>query len=964
MMSIRHILIICVFLFQTIQLLSQSPHFYHYDTNEGLPSNECYDIKQDSKGYIWIATDRGVCRYDGYKFTTFTSEDGLMDNTVFTIEEDSLGRIWFLSFNGKLCWYKDGKIEPYKYNSVFDKLYTGTKIARSFYVDKKGGVTISYLNHGILQVSPDGTYKKTENPTLSLSFFAYNLKNKLMLGSWQGPNLKPTAYYFYTNFSPEPKLINITRQSGMWNIRGLKRKNGTYVFSMIKNIIELNKDKEKISDSNKDITTLFEDSDSCLWVGIHKGGILKYEANLNFDDRKPENYLFGLTVTSVTQDKEGSYWFTTLEDGVYYISTRSMRLVKMSEVSYKNVVTDITGDGRNTIYAGSINGDILKLNSGSLQSEKTDTSFGFVQKLFFNRSTKELWVGTREFFGKYPGNKSFSILKRFPMREICNLPNGDMIGIFGVKIAKVVNDSVFFFENNQGRTFRPDVIKPDNHNKIWIGNTNGLYYLRVNSIVKDTSFIKTERVIDIGITADDRLVVATIGSGIFIRGQNGILHIGTAQGLISNIVNGIFIEGKQLWLATNKGISCVTLNGNNYSIRNYGLSNGVPTNDIRQIYLQNNKVWLATNMGLVVFDPTQIPISFDPVPVYLEKIKVNANPIGNQTVFSYDQNFIEFDYTAISFKQRGTILYRYRLVGSKDTWTETNNTNVQFASLKPGDYRFELLAKNEDDIWNKSPVIFPFVINAPFWQKPVFLVIIFLFLFGITFLWYAYRLRQIRNRNKLVLQLQEYQKQALASQINPHFIFNSLNSIHAFILSEERKDASKYLSSFSKLIRKCLEHSSKEYVPIKEERDLLTTYLDLEVMRFKQKFIYHIEIDPAILNSAIQIPSMLLQPYIENSIYHGIMPLENKQGIITIRVFFANQFLKCEIEDNGIGRETAQQKKQTVHESKGTDLTEKRMKVYKENDNYRFSLEIVDLYDTGNKACGTKVVFNLPYITS
>ncbi|MCE3227275.1 MAG: ypdA 5 [Bacteroidetes bacterium] len=927
-----------------------------------MPSSECYDIKQDSKGYIWIATDRGVCRYDGYKFTTYTSEDGLTDNTVFTIHEDSLGRIWFLSFNGKLCWYKDGKIETYKYNFVFDKLYTGTKIARSFYIDKKNNITISYLNHGILQIFGDGTYKKNEPILPFISFFTYELDNKLMMGSWQPIATKKAGYGLYSNLFGERKTIDLPQSNGLWNIRGLKRKNGTYVFSAIDNVLEIEKGKEKVTTYHKDITTLFEDKDSCLWVGIHQGGVLKHNRNVEFNLAEPEIYLDGLTITSVIQDMENGYWLTTLEDGVYYMPYQSIRIVKMSGLSYKNVVTELTGDGKTTIFAGSNNGDIVHVKPGSLKVEKKDTSFDHIRGLFYDQFSDELWVASFHMSGKYKNNEPFKPFAKSSIRQISRLSEKTFIGIMGSVVAKFNNDSVLKRISTNDRSFRPDAIKIDKNNKVWVAATTGLYYLNDSVISKDTSVIKNERVIDIDLTEDNRLVLATIGSGVFITGQNKVLRIGTKQGLPSNIINGVSVRNNQLWLATNKGLSCVTLNGDNFSIRNYGLSNGIPVNDIRKIYLQNDKVWLGTNVGLIAFNPSGIPISRKPVLIYLEKVKVNAIPVQRNAFFAYQENFIEFAFTGISFRQRGNILYRYRLLGSNNEWTETMNTNVQFAALEPGNYTFELIAMNPDGIWNTAPLIYSFTIQSPFWQRPLFLVSVFILLFVATFLWYPYRLRNVRNRNKLVLQLQEYQRQALASQMNPHFIFNSLNSIHAFILKENRKDASKYLSSFSMLIRKCLDHSGKEYVPLKDEYNLLTTYLDLEVMRFKQKFIYEISIDPKVFDSPIQIPSMLLQPYIENSIYHGIIPLETRPGKISIRMFLYNEFLRCEIEDNGIGRKQAGMNKEENHESRGTDITEKRMKAYTKNSNYEFDLKITDLHDSSGNATGTRISFNLPYI--
>jgi hypothetical protein len=352
--------------------------------------------------------------------------------------------------------------------------------------------------------------------------------------------------------------------------------------------------------------------------------------------------------------------------------------------------------------------------------------------------------------------------------------------------------------------------------------------------------------------------------------------------------------------------------------------------------------------------------------LYIENIKVNGKDISiSKSVFPHNENFFEINFNGYNYRKRGKLNFQYRLIGLTNEWTNTNNRQITFTSLDPGAYRFEIKTCNEDGLWNTHPICFSFKIELPFWKRAYFILLVTFTILSITFLFIWWRIHLIKQKNNLILQMNEFQRKALASQINPHFIFNSLNSINSFIINEDRINASKYLNRFAKLMRLCLNNSEKKYVPIHEEYDLIKNYLELETMRFRNKFNFEITIQERILSAGYKIPSMLLQPYIENAIIHGLIPKENGQGKLHITIFFVGEQLRCEIIDNGIGRTKAQEAKRASvvkHKSMGTLLTEERMKAYLDNEEFSYFLEITDLYDEQNDPAGTKISFNLPYI--
>lgn len=956
------IYILCTYL--SITLSGQEPHFYHYRTNEGLPSNECHNIMQDSKGYIWIATDRGVSRYDGYGFKSFTSADGLTDNIVFSIKEDVRGRIWFMTFNGKLCWYQDGRIQQYKYNTLLQDLNNGKGIIRSFAVDKNDVITISYLFSGLVRINRLGVMERLnvgENMKTE-SFFACERGGELFLGSTVLKRPAEPKCHFFTDIGGKKKNAELPKsEHHIRNIAGIKRKDGTAIIAVEKNVVEVRGNVLNFRpDCQKQALSFLEDHDSCLWTGMYKGGVTKLSPGKGYASPPTGSFLQGLSVTSILQDSEQGYWFATLEDGVYYLPSTSVTIRRLESQSYKDVISTLIHAKDSFIYAGTSNGILYTVdasNKGNGRILRRDSIGGAIETLYYDTLKQKLWIGTSHQLVVWPKQGSPRVVSIGHTRGITTEGMNQVICLKAPRVLVVDPPSLQIFSYIDA-VLRADVMYADSSGVIWLGTSDGLYYLKNRHFLKDTS-IGAERIVDIASFPGNRLVVAIIGGGIVIKGQDGNLRIDAKKGLVSDIVNSVYVHGKEIWVATNKGISCIYLKQDrSFAIRNFNQNQGLPTPDLKRILVYNNFVWLGTSSGLITFRPGGKDLR--PVPIHLESLKVNAVET-NMHVFSHREDFVEFNFKGISFRQQGHIAYRYRLIGSSNLWNETENTSIQFAALKPGNYVFELIARNADSIWNTRPFVFPFTIESPFWQKPFFIITVAFILLGVAFSWYRFRIHQIRKRNTLVLQLQEYQRLALVAQINPHFIFNSLNSIHAFVLNENRKGASKYLSSFSKLIRKCLDHSSKTYVPLKDEYELLITYLDLEVLRFKNKFTYTVDIDQKTLLSGVEIPSMLFQPFIENAIYHGLIPLEGREGIVSVRIYFKERFLVCDIEDNGIGREQARFNKHKNHESKGTEITENRMKVYTEDKNYAFYLKITDLYNLHNLACGTKVIFHLPY---
>src|SRR4030095_625628 len=294
-------------------------------------------------------------------------------------------------------------------------------------------------------------------------------------------------------------------------------------------------------------------------------------------------------------------------------------------------------------------------------------------------------------------------------------------------------------------------------------------------------------------------------------------------------------------------------------------------------------------------------------------------------------NNVRFEYAGISYRSGGEIFYRYRLSGLDTGWHITKDNFLNYPTLLPGDYTMELQGLNKFGI--KSEIIrLPFSIKKFWWEKTwtqISAIILFLFIIGFFM---NRRIKQVRLREKeknlLREQVSALEQMALKAQMNPHFIFNSLNSIQHYVLDKDIVGANKYIAGFSRLIRLTLDNSSKPEISIEEEIKYLSQYLEMEKMRTGNKFNYSIHVPDEIFYNGQSISPMILQPFVENSIRHGIRYRDDSNGHIKIEVIQYEKGLKFIIEDNGVGRiiaGTFKSKSPIEYQSKGISLTEQRI---------------------------------------
>jgi len=337
----------------------------------------------------------------------------------------------------------------------------------------------------------------------------------------------------------------------------------------------------------------------------------------------------------------------------------------------------------------------------------------------------------------------------------------------------------------------------------------------------------------------------------------------------------------------------------------------------------------------------------------------------------YNQNHLTFDFNAINFSNPDAVKYQWKLEGFDKNWSPiSKNHSILYSNLNPGDYTFLVKACNEDGVWNKQAVELNFKIHSPLWMQWWFIAIVIIILGTIIiyiFRWQSNRIRAKAEEKQKKLQLEkdvvDLEQKALRLQMNPHFIFNALNSIQSQIGTDNEQTARYYLAKFSRLIRQILDNSRNTTITLEEEANTLENYLLIEKFCNGDKFDYKISIDEHLEKDYIKIPPMLLQPFIENAIKHGLKYIDEKRGMIEVHFTEKNNLLECSVTDNGIGRikaeELNQNSKETYHKSTALLVTQERLDLLTENHNIK-SLEIIDLYDEKKNATGTKVIIRVP----
>ncbi|MFA6262089.1 MAG: histidine kinase [Bacteroidia bacterium] len=901
----------------------------HYTTKDGLPSSTIYDITQDADGYIWIATEAGVSRFDGKTFRNFTLDDGLSDIETLTITADSKGRLWFLGFNGTVCYWYKNKI----YNSTTDTLLkkiTSLSAFLSLFEDSENRLWFISQNQIILMDQNKVSYPPREQ--------AYPFS--IMVEGKKGP-------YFLNNYKPytyrNKQFFNVRFQYTC-KINGAYKTlmDGSVLFASPDGIVHQNDtlqeliipfDKKLKESPQHDIEF---SADSTLWLTTQIG-LVVYD--LKAVQQKPKIILENKTTNRLLEDREGNLWIGTLDDGIFMLPVwaKHIRLLQDPD-KHEDLQCYAVYKQNKVTYYGTTHGRVMRIENNittPILAEDDTMEVGEIHKiigdgtnLWFASGSKVLHYDARSHnahlvysldnFGKLKytignkglcfGNNTLFIARNYLVSEVVATCSGNIKKSGWLKGRKAIAGCLSKnIVDVHSRIFSAYWSKSGT---LWFGARPGLYARKGKTVTlhADEDELLRSRINTFAETDDSTLLIGTYGHGLlFYKNGKVVQRLTKNEGLTNDICKKIFVFKNQIYVATPSGVSIIPYyRGKTGEIIRLNANNILPFNEVNDVYVDDDEILVATSNGLLSIQPSVIgQIKTHTPDLHLEEIFVNGEKLEKAEDFKlrYSQNSIHFRFTGIHFQLPKEVYYQYRL-STKQDWQTTRNNLLEFPFLPAGDYTFQLQTCIAGSPWSALKSV-TFTIQPPYWQTWWFYLLVAVSLIFAIAAIVRRRLHSIRQQQnekiKLERQITALEQEALQSMMNPHFIFNVMNSIQHFINNNDKAEANKYLSNFAKLIRMNLAISYKKYIPLEEEIDYLQLYLSFEKLRFGEKMHYAIEVDPAIDTHEIHIAVMMIQPFLENAIWHGILPLDQPGSVILKITRPDESTLHISITDTGAG---------------------------------------------------------------
>jgi ligand-binding sensor domain-containing protein len=885
-----------------ISALGQSTEYRNYNVKDGLPSSEVYNAMQDSKGFMWFATDKGVCRFDGYGFKTFTTNDGLADNTVFECEEDYKGRIWFRSLSGRLSYYYNDSIHALSINDSLSHLLSSIMVS-SISVDTldniylglpgiangiKGIIKINIRNPrslSVISIQPDIYYIAL--PAGGPAFIGNTL---LPMSPWFKKKKAPLHIFHLAPNAPYLSEIKTCQTKIPESIeihnRAILLKNGKIAASFNTSIIIIDTMRQTFplfkSLNNEYLINVNTDNAQNLWISGEKGP--RYLVNGEFADRHLPSILSLKCVTSIVEDKEGGTWFTTLIGGVYYMNSLSFKIYNSDNglPGDKINVLSIAPDGN--IWTSSEHDDRLAIihPNDSVTFHKIPQIHGFTINTILLSNDNTVWVGSTGGLNIFKNDKLFSPLATNNTLGQYNLVgNNDgtcWLNSYSTLETAKRNGSQLPLKKLTYCGAKVTSLCKDFNQNIWVGTIKGLRCYRNDSLVNygDKYPVFKKRINDIKQHANGDLWIAARDTGIIILKGNKLNYITTKDGLPSNFCQCLCIDYKgNVWVGTNKGISHILLQKNKPgnlvdTIININLPNLV---EINKLECRGDTIYAATSSGITVFNMNNVTTNKIQPPIYVTDIKVNnksreLSSLGN---LKYDENYLLISFVGLTYKDAGNTRYRYKMEGIDTGWIYTKNRDVQYPKMQPGNYTFLVSAMNNDGIWNQKPATIHINITPPFWAT--WWARISFILAIASFIYWRFKVVETRTKKDADVnkQLVTMELKELKAQMDPHFLFNNLNTL-THLVELKSDDAPEFVEELAKYYRYSLQFRNAEFTLLENELKQADRYLHILKIRFGDNLKVSWNIKESLRTHYLATYS--LQLLLENITKHNIVSVD------------------------------------------------------------------------------------------
>lgn len=956
------------------------PKYFSYDVDQGLPSSEVYDAYQDSLGYLWFTTDRGIARFDGFRFQTLSTKDGLSNNTCFHFMPDK-NDMYLNTIDGNLACVTNFKV--YKNlnvtNLIHKKKFQGWFEFLNSDEKSEQFTLFSLVGHKSYLVD----VKKNKIDTIKLNYtllndsISYYDGNKTMLVRFWD---KKAKIYDYAYYYKRPG------QGNLW-----------CVFSpdlYVRKILCF-RNKELLScimestDIKINYVTII---DNLIWACTNQG-IVQYDLS----GRKINHFLKNFSASFVIKDREGNYWITTLNKGVKMVPGFKIDRIyqpgfnvdKNKIVGLKNWYGNllvVSSDNQLTTYDPISKAALLNIK---IDGTKIPFKVAMLEETVYFNNTNITLDGNRPRIFNTSTSKSMAYLARVGYGYILQrLSNGNVLSIMHLSYTIWDKDyKMKLYATND--SFKKKILSVCalGNKQYLLGTVAGMYMLEENDpcrpkFVKIPGLDSFARINDIK-RKENIIIIATTGHGLVITDMKRSLIFTSLQGLPTDLLNNLQIESSgNIWISSNSGLIRMRLinsqniwNPLSWKAELYSTNNGLSGNYCSDILLLNNNLWISTNNGLNCLNVYNIQPSTVSPKISLEAIETSKRTIDLYGIkhhinFEYLENDIRIRYVGISFdKPMHGEFYQYRLLldGNTSNWQPTSESTIQFTNLEPGHYMFEVKARNNNNVWS-SPSVLKFYITPHFTQTLWFKILIgiagIMAVVAIVLLILRRQRTKQRESEQLqsaIIRTREAELDTLRNQMNPHFVFNALNSIQSLVYKGDARNTNDFLVRFSSLMRDTLQFSKEGAISLEDEINFLSNYLQIEKTRFPTLFDFQIDADPELLADNPDIPSMLAQPLIENAVKHAFKHMQ-KNGLINIMFEPADNpdYICVVIADNGSGmKQDLLTPNHPGRKSLGMQIVKERLDLLREKG---YTLSHLEFQQENKKGMSTVIKLVLPIL--
>jgi ligand-binding sensor domain-containing protein len=992
------------------------PYWENYElltTRQGLPHNTVLSLLQDKEGYLWVGTYNGLCRYDGHSFQTYTdifgpSHSNNWFHAIETLYEDREGNIWIGSRGGLVSCFnrRSGSFQAYQQAAVANKV-------QDFYEDKTGRIWVGSKNGTIGVISGDSLRYITAAPydvvkmaggrddklvvIYSEGFLSYDSLNGWKPYEIQGIPKDTGIYlaipykdYWVMHTDLGYLIVDIRNQQVQASINFIFRSRSVYIkpatYHDEINIVEMfelmtfNVQGQRIDslnispnawNNNHEINNcLLKDNTGIVWMGTNTGlfkidpnryRFKKYARN-NLSYPLEDNYIRGIHAAGNdlwTGNKEGCINHLVYDEArKKYVFKARLPLRINGKEEYQYTINAIMKYGDDILAAG--DGGII------YACKKSGSYFETFNKIKKAKGLLGIWA----LYSDAAGNIWIGTLK-------------DGLYVWDCHKGKTYHYSMADTANRYLDAHSVWNIYKDKNNVVWLGTNNGLYSIKNTADVAKLQLqaypLKVADGMEVNVwnIVEDKngsLWLGTTGHGLFQLTAARNKYI-SYRSLPNQVICGLVTDSaNNLWISTVNGLFRYNIADGYFTP--YNEEDGLLSNEFNfkaATATPHNMLFFGNKTGMLCFSPNDIVehVAND-VPIRISSLGIAGRDTpaaiyaGTPVVLPHYQNFIDFGFSILDFSKPFSNRYRYQLIGLDKKWHEATHErpSATYTNLPPGDYRFVVYGSVDGQHWGKTPASFSFTIMPAFWQTWIFAFVIIALVLLLA-AWLIYRrirvvIKRENEKHRIEKQIASLELQALQAQMNPHFIFNAINSIQHFILHNDVLAANDYLSRFARLMRLFLESSKNRYISLQRELELLHLYLQLEQLRFDEKFTYDIIVGTGIDINMVNIPPAVIQPFVENAINHGLVQLPGNGRLEISFVTNSNNKIKCIVDDNGIGREKSAEMKAMhpkEHVSRGMQLIEERIKTYNFIDEQDIHIHITDKTPPQQ---GTRVEITLP----